>query len=128
MTTSSKLADMFNAKLAQFMRYLINIKPEEPAFAEVLRNCEFIANIDRRIIRTMFIENVTKKYYERIVARDEAFFMDPNVYDRNVILTAGYNMDIIGKLCGLWSTLDDEKKGHIWNYCIVLVNMSKSGV
>ncbi|KAG1654350.1 hypothetical protein FOA52_011845 [Chlamydomonas sp. UWO 241] len=108
------------------MRYLISIKPEEPAFAEILRNCEFVANIDRRIIRTMFAENVTKKYYDRIIARDEAFFLDPGVYDRRVILSSGYNMDIIGKLCGMWGALDDAKKGHIWNYCIVLVNMSKS--
>ena len=114
----------FNKKLAQFIDCLITMCPSERSFGDIKKTCEMAANLDHRMIRPMFYEYVTKRYTKQLKARDESFFFDDAVYDKQAMQNEGYDLDIVAKLSNVWKGLTEDDKLCIWNYCDLLMQLS----
>jgi coenzyme F420-reducing hydrogenase alpha subunit len=118
---------LFNIKLADFIRHLITLHPNIKTFEDMMRTCEVIVNIDQTFPIQIFKVSIYDLYKDKIYARDESFFLknDFNEYS-DTLQKNGYNFDIVKQLKDVWKYRSKKEKDEIWNYLILLCNISQN--
>lgn len=116
---------IFNEKLADFILRMIDVKPNISDFRIFLKSCELITNIDYKLPMQIFKYCITDPYSDKIMARDESFFLNES-YDEygDIMNVYGYSFDLVNKFKGLWGTYSSDEKKLIWNYFKVLCSLS----
>ena len=120
--TSITYLTAFNNLIIKFNNYLIETFPEENDFKIYKRGFEllFKANAKKSCI---FFKNYIINYREKIINKDETFFLE-NDY-RDIVDTSQDGMeDIVNKLKKYWAQLSDNNKTKIWDYLIALIKLS----
>lgn len=65
------------------------------------------------------------KYRDRIVNRDESFFLEKN-YDgkKSEYVDKQFSVNLIDNLKHNWSSLESDEKENIWKYLLVLIKLT----
>ena len=120
MTTSYLSA--FNNLILKFNDDLIVVFPEENDFKVYRRGLEFLISSNAKKVCKLF-KIYTFNYRQKILDRDESFFLKDasysdvvNTKDEGIVL-------IINKLKNYWGDLSVENKTKIWEYMNTLITL-----
>lgn len=120
------LFDLFNRKLEEFAQDLVYIFPTVTDFRVFLDTCKWSILIDTAAPQALFEHLVVGPFGEKILHRDESFFLDQSYEGYNdYIAHYGHDLNLITKLKKIWLTLDEENKTMIWKYMQVLLVLSQ---
>jgi hypothetical protein len=109
----------FYDQFYKFLEEMIDLYPEDPDFRTFDTFLRGISKANPMSAVKVFHET-SAKFAEKIDSRDESFFLK---YDYTEY--GGDTMDIIGKLSGYYTALTPESRKAIWEYLIVLKELSK---
>lgn len=121
---------VFNRKLKEFMAALTETFPEIQDFSTLLALLKLVGTITPvGMPVSVFNQHVVEPYGDSILKKDEQFFLQQDYSSHFGANTAasnqGFNMNIVDKLKGVWSTLDAGNKDTIWQYLQVLTILAK---
>ena len=112
----------FNNLVVRFNDDLIQTFPEEKDFKTYRKGIILLNSINNKKVSVMF-NNYSNLYREKIISRDESFFLKVNFY--NLIHKESDTVEnIINKLKFHWSTLSDSNKTKIWDYINLLLELN----
>lgn len=113
--------DAFFTQFHEFMGQLIRVFPEDPDFTVYDSGVMMLQKINPGLVLAEFIKNVTP-FEEMIRAKNSDFFIETKIF----IFDPENTMDqVIQKLKAYWVGLSDSNKESIWNYIILLLDISK---
>lgn len=113
--------DAFFTQFHEFMGQLIRVFPEDPDFTVYDSGVMMLQKINPGLVLAEFIKNVTP-FEEMIRAKNSDFFIETKIF----IFDPENTMDqVIQKLKAYWVGLSDSNKDSIWNYIILLLDISK---
>lgn len=119
---------LFNQKADEFFKDMINGFPPEydqvvSEFKTLKSGFNLLKNVDDKKPQRVFRDYIVVTYREKIMNKDESFFLDKQDFD----ITSKrkeYWMDFIDKIKSAWSSMDDANKDIIWKYFKLLVVLS----
>lgn len=114
--------DKFNDTFKEFLDDLIRIFPDDSDFRlyEIILNTAL--NNDKLLVINVFNKYVTEAYGEKILQKDDEFFMT-HTYDH--LLNKNNAEYMIEKIKSYWTQMDDETKDIVWKYFRVLILLDK---
>ena len=118
----------FNNVLINFIDDCILVFPEDRDFKVYKASIKILVKINPKKVLTIFANN-TKLYKEQILEKNEDFFLK-NDYSEVINNTKKTDIsddeinDIIKKIQGYWIELEKTNKEKIWDYMLLLVNLS----
>jgi hypothetical protein len=112
-------AKAFYDQFYRFLEQMIELYPEDTDFRTFETFLRGIAKANPMTAVKVFHET-TSKFAAQIEARDESFFLK---YDYTEY--GGDTMDIIGKLSRYYTGLSEDSRKSIWEYLLVLKELSK---
>ena len=82
--------------------------------------------LDNTIAHSMFNENVVQLYGDKLLEKDEDFFLNHD-YDAIVSVrsNASKTIEIINKIKRYWVQLNEENRNIIWKYFRILILLSR---
>lgn len=111
--------DLFNEKLSEFFKDIIQSFPNITEFKKFKSGLNLVSNVDPSSPQNMFNSFVASKYKDAILSKDDSFFLEGN--DFGIISSRkDYWIDFINHLKVLWKTIDKNDKDIIWKYLHVL--------
>jgi len=115
---------LFNKKFEEFLNDLVATYPEETDLRAMRSMLEWtIKAMGPKVPQEMFDSCVAVPYGDKIIARNESFFLEECPYD-----TRYADINIVNKLKAKWKVLSDENKEVVWKYLLVLMVLnSKCG-
>jgi hypothetical protein len=120
--------EAFNNKLVELLNDMITTFPDICEDLKTLKHgVNMIRNIDPKVPQSFFNERVCVPYEERILSKDENFFLDHD-YTDDVKLIHGFNIDVVGKLKSIWKDMNEGNKQTIWKYMHVLLALNRKCV
>ena len=118
----------FNNVLLNFIDDCILVFPEDKDFRVYKGSIKLLVKINPKKVLTIFTNN-TSIYKDKILEKNDDFFLN-NDYSE-VINNRNSNdvsddeiYDIIKKLQEHWIGLDNVNKNKIWDYMLLLINLS----
>jgi hypothetical protein len=109
----------FNSTFQDFMQDLLTAFPNDAEFKMYqMAICGALMLNDRCIVN-VFKEQVLLPYEDKILAKDEGFFLQ-NEYEEH-----SDSIAIVEKLKGSWSSLSPADRETIWKYFHVLLKLAK---
>jgi hypothetical protein len=118
--------ESFNNKLTEFVKDLGVAFPDIHDITMLRTSLTLAKNVDSGLPQRLFHEHVASPFGDRILASDEGFFMQYDYKDLSKI--HGVEIDIVGKIKGVWHELSPENQHAIWKYLHVLVVLSRKCV
>jgi hypothetical protein len=112
----------FNTVVFNFNDDLIKTFPEENDFKVYRRGLEWLKESNAKKICNLF-KVYTFNYREKIISKDETFFLSTN-YDDVVNTDDEGIVLVINKLKKYWSTLTPENQKTIWEYLNTLLKLA----
>ena len=113
--------DAFFTQFHEFMGQLIRVFPEDPDFTVYDSGVMMLQKINPGLVLAEFIKHVTP-FEEVIRAKNSDFFIQTEIF----IFDPENTMEqVIQKLKAYWVGLSDSNKESIWNYIILLLDISK---
>ena len=112
----------FNTVVFNFNDDLIKTFPEENDFKVYRRGLEWLKESNAKKICNLF-KVYTFNYREKIISKDETFFLSTN-YDDVVNTDDEGIVLVINKLKKYWSALTPENQTTIWEYLNTLLKLS----
>ena len=113
--------DAFFTQFHEFMGQLIRVFPDDPDFTVYDSGVMMLQKVNPGLVLAEFIKNVTP-FEEIIRAKNSDFFIETKIF----IFDPENTMDqVIQKLKAYWIGLSDSNKESIWNYIILLLDISK---
>lgn len=109
----------FYDQFFKFLEEMIDLYPEDADFRTFDTFLRGIHKANPMTAVKVFHET-SAKFSGQIDARDESFFLKYDYAEYG-----GDTMDIIGKLSGYYAALSPESRTAIWEYLIVLKELSK---
>jgi hypothetical protein len=127
MTTKNLYYELFNEKLSEFFKDIIESFPEIIEFKRFKSGLTLLKNVDPKSPQNIFNNYVVTKFNEAIIKKDDSFFLENN--DFGIVSTRkDYWIDFINQLKSIWKTIDQENKDVIWKYFQVLLILSEKCV
>lgn len=114
-----KFNSTFHEFLADFSRTFPNDK-QLTMYEIGLRGVLFA---DKTVVQNVFHDRVVVPYGDKILAKDEDFFLQNNYAEIQSDITNA--ADVIGKVKSYWSQLDADNKEVVWKYLKVLVHLDR---
>jgi len=113
----------FNQTFKEFINDLTQCFPEDPDFKMYKMAIAAAMIMNDRLVIGVFNEKVIVPYSDKILAKDDAFFMENSYSD----LQGEYNdaSAIIQKLKTYWVSMGPDDKATIWRYFTVLVKLGQ---
>jgi hypothetical protein len=108
----------FNNAMLDFLRGLSSSFPLIDDFKRAYATVNILSSMNPPIVGTMF-KTMCSQYFDRIVARDETFFLDNDFTDD--MKSINESVDIVYMLKNVWASLGAEDKQSIWNHLTLLV-------
>ena len=113
--------DAFFTQFHEFMGQLIKVFPEDPDFTVYDSGVMMLQKVNPGLVLAEFIKHVTP-FEEVIRAKNSDFFIQTEIF----IFDPENTMEqVIQKLKAYWVGLSDSNKESIWNYIILLLDISK---
>jgi hypothetical protein len=113
--------DAFFTQFHEFMGQLIRVFPEDPDFIVYDSGVMMLQKVNPGLVLVEFIKHVTP-FEEIIRAKNSDFFIQTQIF----IFDPENTMEqVIQKLKAYWVGLSDSNKESIWNYIILLLDISK---
>jgi hypothetical protein len=113
--------DAFFTQFHEFMGQLIRVFPEDPDFTVYDSGVMMLQRVNPGLVIAEFIKHVTP-FEEVIRAKNSDFFIQTEIF----IFDPENTMEqVIQKLKAYWVGLSDSNKESIWNYIILLLDISK---
>jgi hypothetical protein len=120
---ASKVA-LMSALFDQFTSFLVELRdmyPQDTDFPMFVTSITLLKNTNPSMLAKYIFEN-TNKFEEKIMNKDEKFFLDNNFDEYN-----GYvDMDIFGKLKQYVASMSPSSKDSVWKYCQNIVRLAKA--
>ena len=113
----------FNNIIFRFVDDLIETFPEENDFKVYKRTFTILKSANAKKMCTMF-KNYSYVYREKILKKDESFFIENDYTEIKQASTMESVGGIIEKLKEHWKTLSDENKVKIWQYLATMIQLS----
>lgn len=110
-------AELFNRKLIDFLTDLRPVIGTLPEYTLALASAKMMAAADVRQNQLMFDTYVITPYEQRILSRDETFFMEQ--YDDPT------NVGLVQLLKAAWSTMSPCDRDAVWSHLQVLVVLNR---
>jgi hypothetical protein len=118
---------LFNQKAEEFCKDLVSSFPEVNEFKQLKSAMLLLKNLDEKKPRDIFSKFITLQVREKIMSRDESFFLTTeiqnHIVDMEQINTSDWD-SIVNLLRSLWMGLSDDNKDVIWKYFQVLITVS----
>jgi hypothetical protein len=123
--TNPVLFDIFNDKLEEFFKDLIQAYPEIKEFRKFKSALVMMRNVNSKTPNEIFRNYLLSKYKTAILKKDESVFLEETEY---VIYAQDDSkehwLEFISMLKQIWKTLDETNKAVIWKYFHVLTVLS----
>ena len=116
----------FNNVLTDFIDDCILVFPEDTDFKVYKKGVNLLVKVNPKKVLTVFTE-YTSIYREKILVKEEDFFLNTDYTDivsSNSKYSESDIFNIINKIKGYWVELNDSNKTKIWDYMILLINIS----
>lgn len=113
----------FNDTLVELVDDLIRVFPQDSDFRMYKLALQGAMIADNDMVHSIFRERVCKIYGERIIARDEQFFVNNNYAEMKQEFSQADQL--ITKLKNCWSSLNEQQREVIWKYLRVLVLLDR---
>jgi len=120
MTTSYLSA--FNNLILKFNDDLIIVFPEENDFKVYRRGFDFLIKSNAKKVCNLF-KIYTFNYRQKIIDKDESFFLKDASYNDVVNTKDDGIVLIINKLKNYWGDLSEENINKIWEYMNTLITL-----
>ena len=115
---SQMLIRSFNTKMIEFVDEMILLLPEERQFRLYKTALDVVRSATPRFTLKFFNENVIVPYGDKILEKDESFFLEKVLTTE---LSASHeDLSIIPKLRAYWADFSEENKNAVWAYLQLL--------
>ena len=121
--TQLKFYEIFNQKMLEFAKELCDVFPHVAEFKRFRSGVLMLQNLEPKTLESIFRTYVVSKYKDKLLGRDESFFLDHTEYDIHSQRT-DYWLSLIDELKDLWKTLDTDNKEVVWKYFHVMIVLS----
>lgn len=128
MSDSKELLVCFNKKISEFGRDLASLYPKDTDILSFKTSLACMMLVDDRKSERLFHSYVATPYGDRLLQRDETFFMQSKEIEQAVDSHTEFpemTQALLSKLREYWSQMSDENKGAVWNYFKVLCLLSR---
>lgn len=113
----------FNDTFVEFVDDLIVAFPQDNSFRMYKLAVQGTMLASKTTVHKIFRERVCNIYGERILARDEQFFLNNSYNDMKQEFSQADQL--ITKLKDCWSSLNTEQREVVWKYLRVLVLLDR---
>lgn len=113
----------FNQTFKEFMNDLIRCFPEDADFKMYKMAISTAMIMDDGLVIGVFKEKVIDPYADKILAKDDAFFMENNYSELQGEFSEA--SAIIQKLKGYWAAMGEEDRDVVRRYFVVLVKLGQ---
>lgn len=113
----------FNNIIFRFVDDLIETFPEENDFKVYKRTFSILKSANAKKMCNLF-KIYSYNYREKILAKDESFFIQNEYSEIKQANNAESVGGIIEKLKEHWKTLENENKEKIWQYLSTMIQLS----
>jgi hypothetical protein len=114
-----KYYQLFNNKMSEFIKDLINVFPEDKDF-KLFKNSFDLLKINKEDQPCKVFSSVIKNFKDQILIKDEDFFLKRDYTD---VIEVDVTTSLIDKLKNYWVALENDKD-IVWNYLILLIKIS----
>jgi hypothetical protein len=104
-----------------FVTELSEMYPEDADFEMFLTTIRLIKSTNPSLIVKNIYDN-TIKYEEKIMKKDEQFFLDSSFDDHK----EDVDMDILSKMKQYYSKMNAASKENVWVYCQNIIRLAKA--
>jgi hypothetical protein len=115
---------LMSALFDQFTSFLVELRdmyPQDTDFPMFVTSIALLKNTNPSMLAKYIYEN-TNRFEEKIMNKDEKFFLDNNFDEYN-----GYvDMNIFGKLKQYVASMSPSSKDSVWKYCQNIVRLAKA--
>lgn len=115
--------EKFNDTILELVDDLIRVFPGDSDFKMYKFAIQGAIIADPQIVQRVFRERICTVYGEKIVARDEEFFISNTYSDMKEEFSEAEQL--ISKLKGCWSGLTPAQRDVVWKYMRLLVMLDK---
>lgn len=115
--------EQFNSTMVELVDDLIRTFPTDGDFRMYKIAIQGALIADKTLVHGVFREKVCSRYGEKILARDESFFLN-NSYDE---MKSEFSQaeQLINKLKSCWSALTPDQRDVVWKYMRLLVLLDR---
>lgn len=115
--------EKFNQTFSEFVEDIIRVFPSDPDFRMYQVAIQTALMMDETLVRTVFHEKVVVPYGDKILARDDSFFLS-HTYDE---VTSEHNnaTDLINKVKDYYGQMKEEDQETVWKYFRILVLLDR---
>lgn len=115
--------DKFNRTFQEFIADLLKVYPDDTDLRMYQMAIHGMLLTAEETLQSGFYEHVTRPYGDRIVARDESFFLNNDYADET---HGGTNeVELVNKLKTMYATMADADKDAVCKYMRLLVLLSR---
>jgi hypothetical protein len=114
---NEKIVSIFNKKLMDFIKEIIEIYPNNKDFKSMRTQIRMVISSSENLPITNFKKHVTHKYKDNIISKDEDFFL-------NLDLT-GTPFVSFNYLKDLWKNMSENTKNAMWKHIELLTKLSE---
>jgi hypothetical protein len=128
MSDSKELLSCFNKKISEFGRDLASLYPSDTDILSFKTTLACMMLVDERKSERLFHSYVVVPYGDRLLRRDESFFLHSKEIDEVVDSHTEFpemTQALLNKLRQYWSQMSEEDKTAVWNYFKVLSMLSR---
>jgi len=110
----------------EMLKDLSKVFPNDSDFRLYITSTRILLLANDKALRQIFHDQLVVPYEKKIMERDEAFFLekDYNEYSNSADKGTDVNQ-IVSKLKGCWSSLNDENRDVVWKYLHLLLLLDK---
>lgn len=115
--------EQFNNTMIELVDDLIRTFPSDGDFRMYKIAIQGALIADKTLVHGVFREKVCRTYSEKILARDEGFFLS-NSYD-DMKSEFSQAEQLINKLKSCWSSLTPDQRDVVWKYMRLLILLDR---
>ena len=110
--------DAFYSQFNEFLDQLKAMYPDDPDFPNFASNLNMMKMMNPLYPVTFIKTDIIDKFGEKILARDESFFLT------NTDIQQSADIDIVYKLKGYISEMTPQNKEAVWSYLEILTKLT----
>jgi hypothetical protein len=115
---------IFNEKMLEFATDLCNVFPDVTEFKRFRSGVIMLQNVNPKTLETIFRTYVLLKYKDKILSKNEDFFLEHNEFEIHSQKT-DYWLTLIEEIKKMWVNLDTDNKDTIWKYLQIMIILSE---
>ena len=122
MSSKTVLMTALFDQFSSFLGELQEMYPDDTDFPLCVTSVRLLRSTNPSMLAKYIYEN-TNKYEDKIMARDEKFFLDTDFSEYSDYIE---DMNIFGKLKQYVTNMSDSSKDSVWKYCQNIIRLAKA--